>query len=231
MKKTSILLVEDEPALAQLIQEIFNSRGFSVTCATNGIEGWSLYKSTRPEIIVVDIMLPGKDGLSLVKDIRNSGDDVPILFLTARTSPADVVQGLEAGADDYVKKPFSIEELLLRIRNLTKRGSKSMQRDLLYDVPIERIGNYLYNHKRLELTIEEHTTRLSQREGDLLQLLLKHRNGVLDRTEALNQIWGDDTFFNSRSMDVYITRLRKCLNKDPRLQIINVRARGFRLLD
>lgn len=231
MNKTSILLIEDEPALSQLIQEIFNSRGFNVTCATNGIQGWSLYKSNRPDIIIVDIMLPGKDGLSLVKDIRKSGDELPILFLTARTAPADVIQGLEAGADDYVKKPFSIEELLLRIRNLTKRVSKKMPRDLLYDVPIEKIGNYLYNHKRLELTIEDHTIRLSQREGDLLQLLLKYRNGVLDRTEALNQIWGDDTFFNSRSMDVYITRLRKCLNRDPRLQIINVRARGFRLLD
>jgi DNA-binding response OmpR family regulator len=231
MNKTSILLIEDEPALSQLIQEIFNSRGFRVTCATNGIQGWSLYKSTRPDIIIVDIMLPEKDGLTLVKDIRNSGDEVPILFLTARTTPADVIQGLEAGADDYVKKPFSIEELLLRIKNLTKRVSKTMQRDLLYNVPIEKIGNYLYNHKRLELTIEDHTTRLSQREGDLLQLLLKHRNGVLDRTEALNQIWGDDTFFNSRSMDVYITRLRKCLNRDPRLQIVNVRARGYRLLD
>lgn len=231
MNKTSILLVEDETALAQLLQEILTGKGFKVTYAINGVQGWSLYKSTRPDIIIMDTMLPEKDGLSLVKDIRNSGDEVPILFLTARTAPADVIQGLEAGADDYVKKPFSIEELLLRIKNLTKRASKTMQRDLRYDIPIEKIGNYLYNYKRLELTIENHTTRLSQREGDLLQLLLKYRNSVLDRTEALNQIWGDDTFFNSRSMDVYITRLRKYLNRDPRLQIINIRAKGFRLLD
>ena len=143
MKRTSVLLIEDEPALSQLILEIFNSRGFNVTCATNGIQGWSLYKSIRPDIIIVDIMLPGRDGLSLVKDIRKSGDELPILFLTARTAPADVIQGLEAGADDYVKKPFSIEELLLRVRNLTKRVSKTMPRDLLYDVPVEKIGNYL----------------------------------------------------------------------------------------
>jgi DNA-binding response OmpR family regulator len=231
MNQISILLIEDEPALSQLIQEIFISRGFKVTCATNGIQGWSLYKSTRPDIIIVDIMLPGKDGLSLVKDIRNSGDELPILFLTARTAPADVIQGLEAGADDYVKKPFSIEELMLRTKNLAKRVNKTMRSDMLHDIPIVKIGNYLYNHKRLELTIEDQAIRLSQREGDLLLLLLKYRNNVLDRTIALNQIWGDDTFFNGRSMDVYITRLRKYLKKDPRLQIVNVRARGYRLLD
>ena len=226
-----MLLVEDETALAQLIQEVLNSRGFKVTCATNGIEGWSLYKSIRPDIAIVDIMLPGKDGLSLVKDIRNSGDELPILFLTARTALADVIQGLEAGADDYVKKPFSIEELMLRTKNLVKRTNKTLQGDVIFDIPTVKIGRYLYNHKRLELSIEDEVIRLSQREGDLLLMLLQHRSEVLDRAKALNKIWGDDTFFNGRSMDVYITRLRKYLKKDQHLQIVNVRGRGYRLLD
>lgn len=231
MNTISVLLVEDETALSQLIKEILDSRGFHVTCAANGIQGWSLYKNARPDIAIVDIMLPGKDGLSLVKDIRTSDDNLPILFLTARATPADVIQGLEAGADDYVKKPFSIEELMLRIKNLVKRTGRAPQGNIQQNAPIVKIGRYLYNHNRLELLIEGNAFHISQREGELLQLLLQHRNEVLNRTKALTNIWGEDTFFNARSMDVYITRLRKHLSKDPNLQIINIRGKGYRLID
>lgn len=231
MNKISVLLVEDETALSQLIQEVLNSRGFHVTCTANGLQGWSVYKNTRPDIVIVDIMLPGKDGLSLVKDIRNSGDDLPVIFLTAKASPADVIQGLEAGADDYIKKPFSIEELMLRIKILVKRVGRVAQGSMQHDIPIVKIGRFLFNHNRLELMIEGKAFQLSQREGDLLHLLLQHRNEVLDRTKALTRIWGEDTFFNARSMDVYITRLRKHLSKDPSLQIINIRGKGYRLID
>lgn len=231
MNTISVLLVEDESALSQLIQEVLNSRGFNVTCTANGLQGWSIYKNARPDILIVDIMLPGKDGLSLVKDIRKSGDDLPVIFLTAKATPADVIQGLEAGADDYVKKPFSIEELMLRIRILVKRVARSARGNNLQDVPITKIGRYLYNHNRLELLIEGKSFQLSQREGELLHLLLQHRREVLDRAKALTTIWGEDTFFNARSMDVYITRLRKHLGKDPNIQILNIRGKGYRLID
>jgi len=231
MNQISVLLIEDEAALALLIQEVLNSKGFNVTCATNGVNGWSLYKNARPDIIIVDIMLPKKDGLSLVKDIRNSGDHLPILFLTAKSSPADVIKGLEAGADDYVKKPFSIEELILRLKILVKRAGNVTQGSIQQNVPTVKIGRYLYNHNRLELLIEGKTFQLSQREGELLHLLLQHRCELLDRKEALTNIWGEDTFFNARSMDVYITRLRKHLSKDPHIQIVNVRGKGYRLID
>lgn len=231
MNDISVLLIEDETALSQLIQEVLNSKGFKVTCATNGINGWSLYKDICPDIVLVDIMLPEKDGISLVRDIRNSGDDLPIIFLTAKSSAVDVIRGLETGADDYVKKPFSIEELMLRIRILVKRAGKKGQNSLEEQAPITKIGRYLYNHKRFELLLEGKAIQLSQREGDLLQMLLQYRNQVLDRKMALAAIWGDDSFFNARSMDVYITRLRKHLSKDASLQIVNIRGKGYRLMD
>ncbi len=229
MKRIRLLLVEDEPGIAQVIKETLDTKGFDILIAANGLEGWSLYKNGRPEICVVDIMMPKKDGLSLIEDIRAADTEIPIIVLTAKTSTADVIKGLEAGADDYMKKPFSMEELILRVRNLTRRAYKG-----IHPAPLSlnalKVGGYHFDHHRLLLSFGDETTNLSQRESDLLMLLMLYKDTLLDRKTALLKIWGDDSFFNARSMDVFISKLRKYLQKDPRIQIVNVRGKGYRLI-
>jgi DNA-binding response OmpR family regulator len=227
MDKIKLLLVEDEAILAQVTKETLETRGFEIRIAYNGIEGWSLYHSFSPDICVIDIMMPHKDGLSLVTDIRKVNEDIPVIFLTAKTQTADVIKGLEIGADDYMKKPFSMEELILRVKRLVRTANK--QSALSQDIPAT-IGQYYFNYARLELFYRDEVINLSQREADLLQMLLTNKNALLVRKDALLKIWGEDNFFNGRSMDVYITRLRKYLQRDAAIQILNVRGKGYKLV-
>lgn len=229
MDKIKILLVEDEAVLAMLIRETLETQGFEIRVAANGVEGWSQFNNYQPDLCIVDVFMPRKDGFSLVSDIRKVNEQIPIIFLTARTQTADVIKGLETGADDYMKKPFSMAELILRIKSLIKRslplpaGTDEPAGDL-------DVGGFTFSLRKLELSIGEKKHHLSQREAELLNLLARHQNKLLDRKTALLKLWGNDDAFNARSMDVYITRLRKLLKADPSLEIQNIRGYGYKLI-
>jgi two-component system, OmpR family, response regulator TrcR len=231
MDNINVLLVEDESVLAMVIRETLTPLGFDFSIAANGVEGWSLFHSVKPDICVVDIMMPRKDGLSLVADIRQVDELVPIIFLTARTQTADVLKGFETGADDYMKKPFSMEELIYRLRSQLRRRPPGSPDPGASGPSVIGVGGFQFDRQRLELMHAGKSTSLSQREADLLALLLQHKNNLLDRRTALLKIWGDDNVFNARSMDVYITRLRKYLQLDPRVEIVNIRGQGYKLID
>lgn len=232
MKKIRLLLIEDEEILAQVIKETLETRDFEVDIAINGVEGWGKFHAGKPDICLIDIMMPRKDGLSLVEDIRKIDEDIPIIFLTAKAKSDDVIKGLETGADDYIKKPFSIEELILRVRRLVRRANNINEATATSNqFTGTTIGRYSLNYKRLELSHGSEVFNLSQREADLLSLLLEHKNDLLDRRLALLKIWGDDSPFHARTMDVYITRLRKYFRHDPNIQILNIRGKGYKLLE
>jgi two-component system, OmpR family, response regulator TrcR len=231
MDNMRVLLVEDESVLAMVIRETLTPMGFDITIAANGVEGWSLFHSFRPDICVVDIMMPRKDGLSLVADIRQVDALIPIIFLTAKTQTADVLKGFETGADDYMKKPFSMEELIYRLKSQLRRRTTGLPAAGVVSGVLEALGRFRFDHHRLELSIDGDPMNLSQREADLLALLLQHKNRLLERRVALLKIWGDDNVYNARSMDVYITRLRKYLQRDPRVEILNIRGQGYKLID
>ncbi|WP_295714520.1 response regulator transcription factor [Mucilaginibacter sp.] len=233
MNKIKVLLVEDEAVLASIVKETLDARGFELTIAANGVEGWSFFNNNKPDICVIDVMMPRKDGFSLVEDIRKVNKLIPIIFLTAKTQTADVIKGFETGADDYMKKPFSMEELILRLKSLNRRTSlqEPANNSSLSVAANNKVGNFHFDHHRLELVDNGKAVSLSQREADLLQLLIDNKNQLLDRKTALLKIWGDDTPFNARSMDVYITRLRKYLLSDTTVQILNVRGFGYKLID
>ncbi|WP_454801256.1 response regulator transcription factor [Mucilaginibacter phyllosphaerae] len=229
MNTIKVLLVEDEAVLASVVKETLDARGFEITIASNGVEGWSAFNNSKPDICLVDVMMPRKDGYSLVEDIRKVDELVPIIFLTAKTQTADVIRGFDVGADDYMKKPFSMEELIARLKSLCRRRLKSYSGQPSPD--ILSVGSYEFNYLRLELINANKTTMVSQREAELLQMLIANKNNLLDRKTALLKIWGDDSVFNARSMDVYVTRLRKYFNEDPSVQILNVRGYGYKLVD
>lgn len=231
MDKIRVLLVEDEAVLAMIIAETLGKRGFEINIAKNGVEGWSLFNQLRPDICIIDIMMPRKDGISLLQDIRKVDEFIPAIFLTAKSQTEDVLKGFEAGADDYMKKPFSMEELILRLKSMLRRKLPASIAEPSLPEASAKIGPYKFNHKKLELTFENSTIALSQREGDLLALLVQHKNSTLDRRTALLKLWGDDNVFNARSMDVYVTRLRKYFVKDTGVEILNIRGRGYKLID
>jgi two-component system response regulator TrcR len=231
MDNIRVLLVEDESVLAMVIRETLTPLGFDISIAANGVEGWSLFHSARPDICVVDIMMPRKDGLSLVADIRQVDEGIPIIFLTAKTQTADVLNGFETGADDYMKKPFSMEELIYRLRSQLRRRTPALPDPATATPSVIDVGGFQFDHQRLELIHAGKAIGLSQREADLLALLVQNKNNLLERRAALLKIWGDDNVFNARSMDVYITRLRKYLQLDPRVEIVNIRGQGYKLID
>lgn len=228
MGNIKLLLVEDELILATVIRETLEMKGFEVAHAPNGKEGWQLFRSFEPDVCVVDVMMPKKDGLTLVEEIRMTDEFVPIVFLTAKAETEDVIRGLHAGADDYVRKPFSMEELVLRIQALLKRTTKRKQQQV--QSAVFQLGAYRFDYVRQELQIGDHMQKLSQREADILKMLADHLNEVAPRKAMLLSIWGDDGFFNVRNMDVYITRIRKYLQQDPSVQIMNMRGVGYKLI-
>ncbi len=231
MNRISVLLVEDEQVLASLIKETLDSRGFQLTIAATGVEGWDLFNSIRPDICVIDVMMPRKDGYSLVADIRKVDPLIPLIFLTARPQPADVIRGVEVGADDYMKKPFSMEELIARLKSLYRRKEASSAGNKKGTSEPMAVGSFAFNYQAMSLTRGGVSNSLSQRETELMMLLIENKNELLDRESALLKIWGTDDPFSARSMDVYITRLRKYLVDDPSVKIVNIRGYGYKLMD
>jgi DNA-binding response OmpR family regulator len=224
-KKTTILLAEDEPALGQIIKESLETRDFNVLLCTNGDDAFKTYNQSQPELLVLDVMMPKKDGFTLAKDIRAIDKSIPIIFLTAKSQTQDVVEGFTIGGNDYLKKPFSMEELIVRIHNLLNQNTLEEIKE------IYEIGNYVFNFPKQTLAyISEKPILLTHRETHLLFHLIKNKNHVLDRSIILNKLWGNDDFFNARSMDVFITKLRKKLKKDESVQILNVRGYGYKLI-
>ena len=219
-----ILLAEDEPSLGQIIKESLETRNFEVLLCANGEEAYKVYKSENPLLLVLDVMMPKKDGFTLAKEIREENPDIPIIFLTAKSQTEDVVEGFSIGGNDYLKKPFSMEELIVRINALLKRGKGELN-----DGPI-KIGKYIFNLKKQTLQTATSIENLTHREAHLLYYLIKNKNQVLERSFILKKLWGDDDFFNARSMDVFITKLRKKLKEDTAIQIINVRGYGYKLI-
>ena len=226
----TILLVEDEPSLALIVQDSLESRGFTVDFAADGEAGLAQFRQRCPDIVVADVMMPRLDGFSLAAQIRRENAGVPILFLTARSQTADVVRGFELGGNDYLKKPFSMDELIVRIGALLARAQPAAPAPEATAAGPLTLGRYLFDYPRQKLRLDAHEETLTNREAELLKRLHDQRNQVLERTTVLRELWGDDTFFNGRSLDVFITRLRRCLKNDPQVQIVNVRGIGYKLI-
>ena len=212
----SILLVEDDENLGFVTQEGLEDKGYHVVWAKDGVEGYELYHASRFNICLIDVMMPKKDGFTLAKEIREIAPDVPIFFLTARAQEEDKIEGLSIGADDYITKPFSINELDLRIKNLMNRVNKSQNENHQKD--IYTLGNYTFNYPEQKLSINEIDKKLTKKEAALLRLLCIHKGEVLQRNSILRIIWGSDDYFLGRSMDVFITKLRKYLLEDDKYQ-------------
>jgi two-component system, OmpR family, response regulator TrcR len=221
-----VILVEDEPDLAAIVKDSLKKRGFVLHVAHNGVQGWELFKRVHPDLCIVDVRMPRKDGFSLVEDIRLADNQVPILFLTGRTQMEDVIRRMQLGADDYVKKPFNMEEVLLRVSALLQ---SRIDRQKSVDVSDIRVGTFLFRLGQLELIHGSERISLSHREADLLSLLLQRKNELLERKVALIKLWGDDNAYTARCMDVYITRLRKIFKRDPGVKIVNKRGQGYAL--
>jgi DNA-binding response OmpR family regulator len=232
MDKIKVLLAEDESALAHIVRESLEERDFKVILCADGDQAYQQYKNQAPDILALDVMMPKIDGFALAKKIRETDKTIPIIFLTARSQVKDVIAGFESGANDYLKKPFSVEELIVRIRVLlsTNRLLNHVKHERTVTNEIVQIGNLLYNPARNNLQNGTHTIHLTARESELLNLLCRHKHDVIPRKELLVKLWGDDTFFNARSLDVFITKLRKHLEADPQIQLINIRGVGYKLV-
>lgn len=225
---TNILLAEDEAVLGKLVKEAMESKGFTVQWAKNGSDALQAYKKEQPDICILDVMMPGIDGFTLAKQIRAINANIPILFLTARSQTSDVLKGYESGGNDYLRKPFSLEELYLRINELLRRIKTTVSTDDIADE--YKIGKYTFLPQAQLLSIDNEKIKLSNKETLLLQELVIHKNRLMERRQTLIKLWGDDNFFNGRNMDVYIAKLRKHLAADASLSIINVRGHGFKLV-
>ncbi len=225
--KTRILLAEDDENLGLLLKEYLKAKGFETNLFANGELAFRDFVKTQYDICILDVMMPVKDGYTLAKEIRQIDEEIPIIFLTAKSMKEDVIEGFSIGADDYITKPFSMEELLFRIEAILKRTSNSYK-----TAPPDEfnIGKYVFDVKKQTLQQGEKVVRLTTKESDLLKLLCTHQNKILDRNFALKTIWLDDNYFNARSMDVYITKLRKYLKEDESVEILNVHGKGFKLV-
>jgi DNA-binding response OmpR family regulator len=231
MQKTSILVVEDDPNLGQILQEYMQVKGYHTHLATTGLQGLQAFQQQAYDLCLLDVMLPQLDGFSLAEKIRERNQQVPIIFLTAKSLKEDTLQGLRLGADDYITKPFSLEELLLRIQAILRRSQRGAG---AAPSPVEgplQLGRFVFIPQQHELRLEGESTQLTAKETALLKMLAERKGQTLDRSEALNTIWHNDSYFNARSMDVYITKLRKLLRPDARLQILSVRGEGFKLVE
>ncbi|PSL27307.1 response regulator transcription factor [Dyadobacter jiangsuensis] len=221
----TVLFIEDEPALGMIVKDSLVYRGFDVLYAANGTDGLAQYREHHPDIVVADIMMPDMDGFTMAEQIRRDDPHTPIMFLTARSQTSDVVRGFELGGNDYLKKPFSLDELVARINALLRTGAQRMNANGTL-----KIGRYIFDPAKQKLSVDDHEVTLSHREAELLRRLYQQRNEVLGRSEVLTELWGDDSFFNGRSLDVFITKLRRYLREDPKIQIINIRGRGYKLV-
>jgi len=224
--KANILYAEDDEALSFLTVDSLGLQGFALDHYADGKSALAAFKNGKYDLCILDIMLPEMDGITIAKEIRKLNQQIPIIFLTAKSLKEDRLEGLRTGADDYITKPYSIEELILKINVFIKR--KYLVSDTQESVI--QIGQYLYDHDNLKLSIEEVSKDLTQKEGELLYLLSKNRNNILKRSEILQKLWGNDDYFLGRSMDVFISRLRKYLKSDEALKIENIHGVGFRFI-
>ncbi|EAS18814.1 response regulator transcription factor [Nonlabens mediterrranea] len=224
-----ILLVEDDPNFGTVLKDYLMMNDFDVVHAKNGMEGFEKFKKDNYDLCILDVMMPYKDGFTLAKEIREKNEEVPIIFLTAKAMKEDVLRGYKVGADDYLNKPFDSEVLLMKIKAIIQRkGADSLADSKEFEF---QIGNFHLNSKLRFLTLnDKEPIKLSPKENELLRLLALHLNDLMPRELALTKIWRDDNYFTSRSMDVYIAKLRKYLKSDENVEIVNIHGEGFRLL-
>ncbi|GAP43352.1 DNA-binding response regulator, OmpR family, contains REC and winged-helix (wHTH) domain [Lentimicrobium saccharophilum] len=224
MDKINVLLAEDEIALATIVKESLETRNFLVTVANNGREALELYQKNGFDVLLLDVMMPEKDGFTLIQEIRQENESIPIILLTSKSQTSDVVYGFKTGANDYIKKPFSIEELIVRVESLLGRQSQQ------FEDKVFKLGNYIFDFSRQTIQYETEVHALTFMEAKLLLMLIDNKNEIVDRSLILKKIWGSDTFFNGRSLDVFITKLRKKLSSDPNIKIINSRGHGYKIV-
>lgn len=225
--KIRVLLAEDDKNLGSILKSYLDVKGFATTLCVNGQEAWNAFEKNKFDFCIIDVMMPVKDGFTLVREIREINRTIPVLFLTAKSMQDDKMKGFSVGADDYLTKPFSMEELLVRMHAILRRVQETKQAG---GGNIYEIGDFVFDHNRQVLTINGEEQKLTSKEAALLRLLCENMNEVLDRSDALKKIWNDDSYFNARSMDVYITKLRKFLKPDPKIELINVHGIGFKLV-
>ena len=225
-EKTKILLCEDDENLGTLLWEYLNAKEYQTDLMPDGEEGYKAFIKNRYDICVLDVMMPKKDGFTLAQEIRQANAQIPIIFLTAKTMKEDILEGFKIGADDYITKPFSMEELTFRIEAILRRvrGKRNKEANQY------KLGRFSFDTQKQILAIGDKQTKLTTKESELLGLLCAHANEILQRDFALKTIWIDDNYFNARSMDVYITKLRKHLKDDPSIEIINIHGKGYKLI-
>jgi DNA-binding response OmpR family regulator len=230
MENNKILLVEDDPNFGTILKDYLSLNDYNVTLAKDGLEGLIMFKNDDYDLCILDVMMPRKDGFSLAKDIRATNSEVPIIFLTAKTMKEDVLKGYQAGADDYLNKPFDSEVLLYKIKAIMQR--KETEQNIEEETFEFKIGRFEFNSKLRHLSFDGgETQKLSPKESKLLKMLAVHKNDLMPRELALTKIWRDDNYFTSRSMDVYIAKLRKYLKGDENVEILNIHGEGFRLIE
>jgi DNA-binding response OmpR family regulator len=224
--KLRILLCEDDENLGMLLREYLQAKNYSADLYPDGDAGFKAFVKNKYDLCILDVMMPKKDGFTLAQEIRQSNADIPIIFLTAKTLKEDILEGFKIGADDYITKPFSMEELTFRIEAIFRRvrGKRTKERS------VYQIGKFVFDTQKQLLTIGEENIKLTTKESELLALLCAHTNEILQRDFALKTIWIDDNYFNARSMDVYITKLRKHLRADASVEIINIHGKGYKLI-
>ena len=227
-EKIKILLAEDDSNLGSLLKSYLEAKGYVAYLCVNGIEAYNEYLANKYDFLILDVMMPLKDGFTLAKEIRNIDKNLPILFLTAKTLEIDVIEGFKIGADDYLTKPFSMEELLMRISAILRRADT--KKTIKTNGSIFKIASFVFDYNHQTLVSKDDTQKLTSKEADLLKLLCENINEELDRAEALKKIWNNDSYFNARSMDVYITKLRKILKADPNIELLNIHGKGFKLV-
>lgn len=225
-EKLRLFLCEDDENLGMLLREYLQAKGYETDLFIDGEVGYKGFVKEKYDLCILDVMMPKKDGITLVKDIRAINTDIPIIFLTAKNMKDDILEGFKAGADDYITKPFSMEELVLRIEAIFRRvkGKRAKEQQ------VYQFSNMQFDTQKQILTINGESTKLTTKEAELLGLLCAHANDILERNHALKQIWVDDNYFNARSMDVYITKLRKLLKPEPSIEIINIHGKGYKLI-
>lgn len=227
MQQNKVLVLEDDSNLGFILQEHLELHGFLVKLCPNGVEGLKEYRNETYDLLLVDIMMPKKNGFSFVKEVREKDQKIPIIFLSAKSLKEDRIEGFKTGCDDYITKPFSMEELLLRIQAVLRRTSNNNEPKLSENQYY--IGRYLFDHNKQTLQLNNSKITLTSKESELLLLLCRNMNNVLQREDALRTIWGDDSYFNARSMDVFISRIRKYLKDDPSVLITNIHGKGYKM--
>jgi len=226
LKKIKILLAEDDANLGSLLCDYLKAKGYHAVLAANGEEAFNFFAKENYDLCLLDVMMPIKDGFTVAKEIRKINNEIPIIFLTAKSMKEDTLHGFKIGADDYITKPFIMEELLARISAVLRRVPAKDEKKEAIDFAV---GEYIFDYKKRSLTFGNDIQKLTSKENDLLRLLCLNKDKVLERTYALKAIWEDDNYFNARSMDVYIAKLRKYLKQDPNIEIVNIHGRGFKL--